>query len=249
MDTLYKISTKGSISNMKIAICDDEEVQVKYIESLIKVWSHEKSENCSTYGIYSAEEFLFKYQDGNPFDLIILDIQMNGINGIELAKRIRFIDKNVKILFLTGVKDYVFDGYEVGAVRYMLKPLKEQEFFQLLDCIKEEINSNPDNYFVFSYLGENIKLSYKNIIKVEVQGHYLNMLTVDKEYIWKESLLKMSEKLKDKGFILVNRSDLVNIMHIDRITKTECILCQNIIVPISKRNYKEVNEAFIAYYM
>ncbi|MDT8715359.1 response regulator transcription factor [Clostridium sp. 19966] len=234
---------------MKIAICDDEAVQIKYIENLVKVWSKEKADTCCIEGIYSAEEFLFKYEDGNPFDLIILDIQMKDINGIELAKKIRFTDKNVKIIFLTGVKDYVFDGYEVGAARYILKPLKENEFFQLLDAIMEEITNNPDNYFVFSYLGENMKLSYKDIIKIEVQGHYINMLTVDKEYTWKESLLKMVEKLKDKGFVLANRSALVNVMHIDRITKEECILCKNIIVPISKRSYKEVNQAFIAYYM
>lgn len=234
---------------MKIAICDDEIVQVEYIENLVKEWADEKSVLCSIESFNSAEEFLFKYEEGNPFDLLILDIQMKAMNGMELAKKVRALDRNVKIIFLTGIKDYVFEGYEVGAVRYILKPLKEKELFKTLDIISTELKDKPDNYFVFNYQGENIKLAYEDIIKLEVDGHYVNMLTVEKEYIWKESLLKMKEGLENKGFVLANRSVLVNVRHIEKITKTECIMCRNIVVPISRNSYKDVNQAFINYYM
>ena len=234
---------------MKIAVCDDEIVQVGYIELLIKNWADEKRTTCFVECFNSAEEFLFKYEEGNPFDLLVLDIQMKEMNGMELAKKIRTLDRNVKIIFLTGIKDYVFEGYEVGAVRYILKPLKEKEFFKTLDNISGELKDKPDNYFIFSYQGENIKLAYEDIIKLEVDGHYVNMLTVDKEYRWKESLSKMKEGFESKGFAMANRSVLVNVRHIEKITKTDCIMCRNIVVPISRNSYKDINQAFINYYM
>lgn len=234
---------------MKIAICDDEIVEVDYVKNLIKSWGDTKGLQCFLHSFYSAEEFLFKYEEGNPFDLLILDIQMKDINGMELAKKIRVIDRNVKIIFLTGIKDYVFEGYEVGAVRYILKPLKEKEFFKVLSSISEEIKDKVDDYFIFSYQGENIKLFYDDIIKIEVEGHYVNMLTIDNEYRWKESLLRIKESLGDKGFVMANRSVLLNVRHIEKITKTDCIMCENIVVPISRNSYKKVNEAFINYYM
>lgn len=234
---------------MKIAICDDDIVQVRYIENLIKLWRDEKKVACSIEGFYSAEEFLFKYQGRNPFDVLILDIQMKDINGMELAKKIRAVDRNVKIIFLTGVKEYVFEGYEVGAVRYILKPLKERDFFMVLDSISKEMKESPNNYFIFTYQGENIKLSYKDIIKIEVDGHYVHMLTVDHEYTWKESLQKMKESVENKNFIMANRSVLVNVMHIEKITKTDCIMTGGIAIPISRNCYKEVNQAFIDHYI
>jgi DNA-binding LytR/AlgR family response regulator len=234
---------------MKIAICDDEIVQVEYLGNLIKEWADEKKTACSIESFYSAEEFLFKYEEGNPFDLLILDIQMKAMNGMELAKNIRALDRNVKIVFLTGIKDYVFEGYEVGAVRYILKPLKEKDFFKTLDIIRGELKEKPDNFFVFSHQGENIKIAYEDIIKLEVDGHYMNMLTVEKEYRWKDSLSKMKESFESKGFVMANRSVLVNVRHIEKIMKTECIMCRNTIVPISRGSYKDVNQAFINYYM
>lgn len=234
---------------MKIAVCDDEIVEVEYVKNLIKSWGDKKRLACSIESFYSAEEFLFKYEAGNPFDLLILDIQMKDINGMELAKKVRAMDRNVKIIFLTGIKDYVFEGYEVGAARYILKPLKEKEFFKTLDSIGEEVKESGTSYFIFSYQGENIKLSYEEIIKIEVDGHYVNMLTIDNEYRWKESLLKIKESLESKGFVMANRSVLVNVMHIEKITKASCIMCGDIFVPISRNSYKAVNEAFINYYM
>jgi DNA-binding LytR/AlgR family response regulator len=234
---------------MKIGICEDEIVEIEYIKKLIKSWGDEKKSVCFIESFYSAEEFLFKYETGNPFDLLILDIQMKEINGMELAKKVRAMDINVKIIFLTGIKDYVFEGYEVGAARYILKPLKEKDFFKTLDTISKELKESAHNYFVFSYEGENIKVSYEEIIKIEVDGHYVNMLTIDNECRWKESLLKMKERLESKVFVMANRSAMVNVMHIEKITKNDCIMCGNIVVPISRNNYKDVNEAFINYYM
>lgn len=234
---------------MRIAICDDEIVEVEYVENLIKSWGDTKRTPCSLECFYSAEEFLFKYEEGNPFDLLILDIQMKDMNGMELAKKVRAIDRNVKIIFLTGIKDYVFEGYEVGAVRYILKPLKEKEFFKVLSNISEEIKEKVEEYFIFSYQGENIKLSYDDIVKIEVEGHYVNMLTINNEYRWKESLLRIKEGFEDKGFVMANRSELLNVRHIEKITKTDCIMCENIVVPISRNSYKNLNEAFINYYM
>ena len=81
---------------------------------------------------------MFSFDGYFPYEIYILDIQMGKMNGMELARKIRKMDAKAAILFLTGVKDYALEGYEVGAVRYLLKPVREDEFFRIMDEVAEK---------------------------------------------------------------------------------------------------------------
>jgi DNA-binding LytR/AlgR family response regulator len=234
---------------MKIGICDDENVQLAYLNMVIGEWAKGKRVICETKLFVSAEQLLFEYPDSIPLDLLILDIQMGKMNGMELARELRIRDKELKILFLTGVKDYVFEGYEVGALRYLVKPVKEDQLMDILEEVYKQIKDNPRSYFIFTYLGEPVKIAYEDILYITVEGHYLHMVTLKSEYDWKESLSAMRELLELEDFILSHRSAIINIRHVDKIKKEECIMSNGQYVPISRGNYKEVNQAFIRYYM
>ena len=123
--------------SIKIAFCDDEPVQLIYLEQLVKRWESQKGSRCEVTYYKSAEEMLFENPESFPFDLLLLDIELEKMNGIALAKKIREKDDSIMLAFLSNRKEYVFEGYEVQAIRYLLKPLQEEQFFPLLKQLEE----------------------------------------------------------------------------------------------------------------
>ena len=231
---------------MRLAYCDDEEIQLEYAQKLAETWAVRYGEPMTYLAYKSAKELLFENMDSYPFDLLILDIDMDGMNGMELAHKIREKDAMLPILFLTNRKEYVFEGYEVQALRYLLKPLDEEKLFPILDelCTMEK---KEKEYVILSIAGENIKLEQDEILYVEVNRHYLMIHTAKDVYEVKMSLAEMSETLTD-AFVATHRSFMVNLEHVERVMRTECLLSDGSSVPISRNCYKAVNEAFIQYY-
>jgi DNA-binding LytR/AlgR family response regulator len=230
---------------MRIALCDDEKVILDYLIQKIEAYFHLK-EPYEITSYQSAEEMLFKCGDSIPFDLVILDIQMGGMNGMELAKKIRQIDSNLTIVFLTGVMDYVFEGYEVGAFRYLLKPLKEAHLHQILDEVRDKIIRERES-IILTINREQVKVYLDDINYIESLGHYVMIHTNREVYELKKSLSDMMKQLND-CFVLSHRSYIVNLEKIERISKEVCLLANHIQVPISRSNYQSLNERFIAYY-
>ena len=225
---------------IRIAICEDEQVQAEYIKGLL--------ENCQVDVFFSAEQFLFAAEGGFNYDVLLLDIQMGEMNGMELAKRVREMDKQVKIIFLTGIADYAIEGYEVGAIRYLLKPVKEEVLSELLSAIYEERKREKQDCFVFTVNGRHIRLPYHQILYVEARGHYLFMQTEETTYEWKASLTSVSQELEARAFFLLRRGLYVNVAKLVQIGSRTCILENGETLPVSKSRYKELNQAFIAYY-
>lgn len=231
---------------MRIAYCEDVSVQAVYLREVVHEWESLGNPRCEITLYSSAEEMLFENPDSFPFDLILLDIELDKMNGIQLAKNIRKYDKKVMIAFLTNSREYVLDGYEVSAVRYLMKPVRREQLFPLLDMIQKEGSSDKE-YIIITSAGEKIKLDKEDILFIESQGHYINIYTELKTYEIKMNMSDMAAMLS-KAFVDTHRSYLVNLKHIERVTKTECILKGDHKIPISRSSYKAVNQAFISYY-
>ena len=122
----------------RIAICEDEKVVLDFESSLVKQWAADSGCPLELDTFISSEQFLFESEDKAPYDLLIFDIQMKNMNGMELAKKLRARGCDSVINFVTGVPDYAIEGYEVGAVRYILKPVKPEVLKQLLDTAYAE---------------------------------------------------------------------------------------------------------------
>ncbi|QVK17135.1 response regulator transcription factor [Mycoplasmatota bacterium] len=233
---------------MRIAICDDETICLEYLKEVIERFSVTQNVPINIEVFHNAEEMLFETGDTTPYDLLILDIQMGKMNGMELAKRIRKTDPNVYIVFLTGVADYVYDGYEVGALRYLLKPLKEKQLYNILSDVISRLESNENQYLIIKINRENVKISLDDIIFIEAMGHYVIIHTEDKVYDVKMSINNIENEIHFTFFIRVHRSYIVNIKHVDKINKENCVLSNNDTVNVSRGNYNKLNEAFINYY-
>lgn len=232
----------------RIAICEDEKAQREYLSKLLETWQETSGEKTLVDAYSSAEQFLFEAEEKQAYDLLLLDIQMGRMNGVELARSVREKDTKVNIVFLTGIKDYAVEGYEVGAVRYLLKPVKEAEFFALLDKLCEEAKELGEDYFVFQTGSITNRVSFSEILYAEADGHYVCLKTSEKEWKWKENISSLSGILEVKGFFLLRRGLYVNLAKVEQIGKTECVLENGEVLPISKARYQALNEAFIAYY-
>ena len=232
---------------MRICLVDDESTQLDYLKVIIEKWANKNNTDVKLDFYHSAEEMLFESNQSYPFDMIVLDIQMGKMNGIELAKKIREIDRNIVIAFISGIADYVYEGYEVQAIRYILKPVKDDEVYKLLDYVLKHITKEK-NYLVISISGENIKVNYDDILYFESMGHYIIVHLEKEEFEYKYNISDLCHDLAESEFIRTHRSYVVNIKYLEKITKKECLLTNNITVPLSRNSYKSVNMKFINYY-
>lgn len=239
---------------MYLAYCDDEPIQLEYTKRIAEKWAAEAGVLLEFTGYHSGEEVLFENTEGYPFDLLILDIDMQGMDGMTLAEKIRRKDERLPIVFLTNLEEYVFQGYELHALRYLLKPLNEEKLFPLLDEINGS-KSRQKRYLIENVRGDLVKIELGDIIYIEALGHYLKIHTRQRDYELKKSLSDISTELMEAqgvsgaaGFVSTHRSFLVNLFHVERLLRTDCILSDGSAVPVSRNAYKSVNEAFIAYY-
>ena len=126
----------------KIAICDDFEQDAKYIASAVNKWAEKERILLDVEVFPSADSFLFHYADHKDFDIMLLDIEMPSMSGIELAKKIRLENDAVQIIFITGYIDYISEGYDVAALHYLMKPLSEDKLSEVLNRAVLKIRKN-----------------------------------------------------------------------------------------------------------
>lgn len=218
---------------MRICICDDDRTQCEYLKDMIM---NHSSHVVTTY--YSAEQLLFECAEHYPFDCIFLDIQMKEMNGIDCARKIREKDANVAIVFLTAIADYVFEGYEVNAVRYLMKPLQKNKCHELLDMIQNSLHIEKSYILI-----NKTKIACEEIIYVESFGHYCGIHT-DETIEMKVGINELMKQLPET-FIQTHRSYIVNLEHVESVQKDKCLLDTKEMIPISRSSIKKVNEAFM----
>lgn len=234
---------------MRICFCDDEASTRSQFERMAAAWAEQRGEAAELQLYNSAEQLLFEV--GQPeaqelaFDLILLDIQMGEMDGITLARQLRAQDKRVTLAFLTAAREYVFEGYEVQAVRYLLKPMQQEKVFELLDLARQNLQEQPS--LILNCADEKKKLYLSQIAAIEAQGHYLIFHTTTGQLQQKASLSSLAGHLGD-SFVMSHRSFYVNLAHLLRISRTECTLDTGLTVPVSRGAYKNLNEQFILYY-
>lgn len=226
----------------RIAICDDEQNQIEYITSIVASWSAHEGHGCEIRTFASAEAFLFEYEEDKAYDILLLDVEMKNINGIELAKRIRKDNNRAEIIFITSHFEFVGEGYEVDALHYLIKPISLEKLTQVLTKATEKLSVEPLSV-VISSDGETVKLYESDIRYVESFLHYIVIHPKDKEYKIKENMSVFEKRVSD-DFYRIHRSYLVSLKHITRISRTS-VNIGNTELPLSRGKYDDINRAFI----
>ena len=232
---------------MRVAICEDSKLQYEVLKKQVLKWADEREETIDIEGFESGEEFLFKWPEDCDFDLVLLDINMKGMSGVQLAKEIRKQDKDILIIFITAEVEHALEGYNVSALNYLLKPVKEEALFKCLDISSEKIKENSSNakYLVFSKGREQIKVNINKIIFISAFDHYVD-IHYDNEIITIKSKIGDMEKVLEfrEEFVRCHRSYIVNINNIVTLTKKSAILKNKIELPVSKSKFEAVSEKF-----
>jgi DNA-binding LytR/AlgR family response regulator len=229
---------------LRTSICDDEAVEIEYLTACVNRWAalREAPVCISTYE--SAESFLFAFGQEAPPDIMLLDIQMKGMDGVALAKRLREANTDTQIIFITGFADYMSEGYEVSALHYLIKPVKEEKLFQVLDRAAVRLKEE-DRVLLVPTADGPVKIKVNEILYVEAFAHYVSIQTKTGAFETRANI-GMLEKEMGEGFIRCHRSYIVNLRLAKRITKTDVVLENGRAVPLSRRMYMEVNREFIA---
>lgn len=226
----------------KIAICDDLESDRDYLKDLLNKWANDYSHLLSIDAFSSAESFLFHYEEAKDYDILLLDIEMGLMDGVSMAKKIRQDNDVVQIIFITGYSDYIAEGYEVNALHYLMKPVKEEKLFSVLERAIEKISKNDVVLNMDSANGM-VRVPIYQIRFAEVFGNYVTIHAND-EVIVKMTLNEI-EKLLDERFYRVGRSVIVNLNEVSRVAKTEIKLLDGTSIHLPRGAYDGVNRAII----
>jgi len=225
------------------AVCDDNEADVKYIHSLVMQWAEASGHMAQVDTFSSAEAFLFHYEDEKDYDILLLDVEMGGINGVDLAKKVRRGDETVQIVFITGYSDYIAEGYEVAALHYLVKPLCEEKFTAVLNRAVEKLRRNARTLLLEGPEGM-ARIPFYEIRYVEVRQNYVTVHAKE-DYMVKRTLSDLERELDD-SFCRTGRSFIVNLARVRRVTRTEVHMDDGTAVPLSRGMYEKVNRAIIS---
>lgn len=224
-----------------IAICDDDNSQINALKKMLTEWNSHITIN----EYNSAEQLLFHYPDVSC-DLLLLDIEMGDMSGMELARELRARGDMLPIIFITGFSQYIGDGYDVEALHYLMKPVDKKKLFRVLD--RYACRRKSDNRIILPSGNESVLITSDDIVYLEAFGKKTQItLTSGKEIICTCGLGDVSEKL-GQGFVSCHRSYIVNIGLIRSISRAEITMDGGKKIPLSRRSYDSVNRAFIDYY-
>lgn len=226
----------------RFAICDDEAEYAEYIGRLATRWARQAGASVEIERFPSAEAFLFRWEERRDFDVLLLDIEMTGMNGVALARAVRQDNDDVQIVFITGYTDYIAEGYEVSALHYLTKPVNEGKLFQVLTRAVSRLARN-EPVLTLELPGEVVRLPLGRIRYLEVLHNYVTV-HAEQDYTVKRPLGEL-EKGLDSRFFRVGRSYIVNLACIRRVARTEAELSTGERIPLPRGQYDKLNRAII----
>lgn len=232
---------------MNIAICEDRKEEALWLQKQIEYWGREKGISVSVTCYENAGQFWFHYPPKEAFDVLLLDIEMPGENGILLAKKLREKQDDIPIIFVTGVGEFISEGYDVQALHYLIKPISKEKLAECLCRVQKKLK-NQEPCLLLNTKEGTVKLLQKDILKIESFARYCTFTTLTGEVQAAVSLKDTLNVLQKKNFSYSHRGILVNLQHVTAITHEQVILTGNVSAIVSRRQYADLNKAFIEFY-
>lgn len=238
--------------NLKIAICDDNSTELQQIKSIVLEFIRLKQHAChvTVHTFASASElFLFTKKHG-AFDVVILDIIMPHLNGLELAAKLRAHKDNCKIIFLTSSPEFAVDSYKVKAYYYLLKNSACTELPKLLGRALDEITEESNTSVVIKEKDKWTRVPLSSIQYVESVNHTVYFHLHKSETISCFSRLNefINIFISDKRFVKCHKSYIVNMQYVTSITGKDFVLEGGITVPISRNAYPQIKNEYLDYF-
>jgi DNA-binding LytR/AlgR family response regulator len=233
---------------LHIAICEDDRREAANLRKLLEQFAASSGVELSC-TIYESGFALADAAERRPaFDIILLDVMMPGLNGLETAAEIRRGNDHVKIIFLTSSSEFAVASYAVDAYFYMLKPLCENTFFRIMNKACKEIQAERSSSIVVHNHRSIAKLfiaelAYCEIINKTIYYHLATGRVLDGP----GSMSELEQKLSPYPFIVkIHRSYMVNLRHVQSLTGKEITMMTKDILPLSRGRFDSIKRAFLS---
>lgn len=228
-----------------IAVCDDVQTDREEI-------AHLTEEICRAEGIRSrierfehAEALLEAIQGGEHFALLLIDVLLPGLDGMELARVLRGQNEQASIVFVSCNREMALQGYEVSAARYLAKPLDPEKMKEaILFCYGQYQKARG---LLLPVGGSMRRIAPRDIYYAEIMGRKCRIRLEQEEYDVSLSMSELEDMLPEHDFIRCHQSFLVNWHHVQSLRTTAIELTDKRIVPVSKHRLKQVRQAFVDY--
>ncbi len=222
---------------INVAIVEDDAQDFDRLKTMLNRYSDETHELFKVSAFQNAVDFLDNYY--SRYDLIFMDVEMPGIDGLQASQKLRELDRHVCLIFVTNMVQYAYAGYGVEAFDFIGKPLQYGNFVLTLRRAINQIKMNRDIPILLKVKEGVIKISQKSILYVEVQGHQITYHTEKGLYAAYGTLKNIREALNEQLFCLCNNSYYVNLGTVIKIDKDEVTLLDGTVLSVSRSKKKE----------
>lgn len=232
---------------IRVAICDDELLELSRITKILNAYFDKRNVAFRYDAFSSSIELLETIREG-MYDVVMLDVLMPGMNGMQTAHEIRTFDHNTKIIFLTSSPEYAVESYVVDAYYYLLKPATETKLYPLLDKLLHEVQRMEDTLHIKSASGimsiPSNKLEYLEVMNKKL---YFHLIDGSIKEIYGSLSDYEAELLCREEFIKVHRSFIVNMGYIQELSTGTITTASKQKVSVSRLLYSQVRETYMKY--
>ncbi len=231
---------------IRIALCDDEAKILDEVSSYINKYAQVKSSQEFEIFRYDSTKALSFALEENAFDIFVLDVYIGNEMGTALAKEIRNRGIESPIIFLTTSVEHAPQGYETGTLRYLIKPLNPEKFYEAMDAALVQVKKSGERFLKFKTENGVENVHINNIMHSEAHGHYQYITLKDSSQIRVRNtvteLLTMLGKFG--GFIRVGSAYIINLRNVKNVSSTEVRLYNDIHIQVPRGKYTEIKNTF-----
>ena len=232
---------------IKTILLEDEREAMATLKGFIEKFSTESGQIIDTVCFFDAVEMLESYSPGQA-DIVFLDIQMPGIDGLRVAKKIREMDNEVMIIFVTNLAQYAVEGYAVQAYDFILKPVRYTGFKMKMTRICNSLEYKRDDYsFCIASKDGMRRIFASDVSYMEVINHDVIIHTATGDVKTRSTLSRFAKELESKHFVLCNSCYLVNLKHV-RSIKGEYVVVGKEELRISQPKRKDFLQEVASYF-
>lgn len=229
----------------KLAICDDEKSSAAEAAELLEKYKAAHSGLEFDVDIFYTSLDLLGAMEKKVYDIFLLDIYIDKINGIELAETIMKNNENAHIIFMTSSNAFYKDAFRIHAAHYLEKPILKEEFFEAMDrvCTEEE----EDHYLIFRESGEVHKVLMDDILYVESEDHYKRIVTGDDSFLIRSTMQALQKSLDHPHFYAMGVKSIINLKRVLKITKDSVVMENGKEFSVPRGTYRSLSELVLKY--
>ena len=229
---------------IEIAVCDDDKFTVNYIVNTLTHISKKNNLYINIHTFTSGMEFISNYNPSKSYDIIFLDILLDSLNGIDIAKHIRENNDITKIIFISNSSEYILDGYDVEASNYLIKPLDYEKLNKVfIKAIKSLYNTNS-KLLKINQGSKIITLPLSKVLYFEVFNRKVAAILDNSTIEFYGRLSDVESLISNYNFVRCHRSYLVNICKISQLSSSEITLNNFTKIPIGKKYITNLENEF-----